>query len=318
MSVNPARSFTSIRRNLSLDVCNAKMTHSDTGLELDIINKDNGMTFVPQTTFGSLLEGELYYWYNGYKLAGMKKHTHSADTESQGGLQAQVFIDNIGNCLIANYNSYNASIFFPETGNGGVAAANEISGSLSRVIFDSGTTINGYSNGRIFGTPLGFDKNSAFMTRIEHEGDLTSYNDRWGINAERIDAAINNSQGSYGFEACAADTKVLSFSGDGTVRTTLATAYDHDANIHTWLALHEPGLNRIRFIRDVDFTPVNITTKSNNIPISGQTEDMCLWGCGVRSTVGAAAKIMRFMGVNIYGQYSNNISWRYYVASIPA
>lgn len=317
MSVNPARSFTSLRRNLSLDICNAKMTHSDTGLELDIMGKDNGMTFVPSSDYGTLKEGELYYWYNGFKLAGMKKHTHSADSEGQGGLQAEVFISNIGNCLIAAYNTFNKNMFFTEVGNSGVAAADEISGSLARVKFATSTTLNGYTNGRIFGVPLGFDKNSAFMTRIEHEGNLTSYNERWGVNAERIDAAINNAQGSYGFEACAADTKVLSYSGDGTTRTTLATAYDNDVNIHTWLALHEPGLARIRFIRDVNFTPINITTKSTNVPISGQTEDMCLWGCGIRRTVASAEKILRFMGLNLYGQYSGNISWRYYLASVP-
>lgn len=316
---NEGKAFGGNLTALSTSRLNASKIISDSGLEIDLLlPKYEGQIFVPKSDYNILKRGVPVFWFNDvYNVLGLKKHYHDSDNDDVGGEFAEMFIRNIGNTLCAFYNTYNKTIFFTNTSGTGAEVIDEISGSLAYVSLESGTDNNGYSNGRIFGVPMGFDKASAYQTRIEHEGNLTDYNIKFGINAEVINLTNNISQESYGNESCPADTKMLAWSCDGVSRTTDPTAFDHDQNIHVWTALHEPAQSQIRWIRDVDFTAQNILTKGDEVPISGKTEEHTLFGIGVKANAASAEKKLRFYGANIFGRYATNISWRWAYSSLP-
>jgi hypothetical protein len=240
----------------------------------------------------------------------LTKHFHDDETDDAGGSFSEIERRNFGNTSRWLNNTFNVNDYVAEVSGTGAAVANEISGDIGRIRIEAGTTLNGYANAQVFGVPQSFAQNSAFMAMVEHEGNLTSYIMKLGLNAENINVANDTTAPKYGVEACSASgSNVLLFSCKPPTRSTLITGYTHDVNLHSWYVQHILADNKIYLTRDVDFP--NTVFKDSDIPISGKTVLAKYWQMGMKSTVASASKILRWYGGAAGGTYGEDL-WQFY------
>lgn len=240
---------------------------------------------------------------------GLKKHTHSMDTELEGGLLSQNFIDNMGNLDVYLGNSFNVTDFEHFTSGSGAVVDDVISGTSYIVEMDTGATLNGMSAIRRAGLGLDYSKNSSFQARYELVGTVANYLLRLGVNAERIDEANNPAEESYGIEACSGQTNWQTWSSDASARSTTPTSYLVTAALNVWRGVHVPADGEIVFTKDVD--DANAVTKSSDIPISGVGALKNLWCSGIKSTLVSQAKQLRHTGAVVYGN-AGFAQWKWY------
>jgi hypothetical protein len=241
---------------------------------------------------------------------GVKKHTHAGDTEAEGGLLGNAFINNVGNLHTWFGNTFIDTDFFKNTNGTGALVQTTTTATTAYVECDTGTSTDGYANIRKMGLTLDFGKYSVFSARMELNGTIANYVLRSGVNGEMINNANDPTTKSYGIEACSGQTNWQTWSCDGTTRSTVATSYAVDTSIHTWLALHDPTVPNIQFSRDVD--TANTVTKTSNIPTSGGTDTVSLFSSGVKSTTSSQAKEWRFRGAVVYG-FVGTSGWKWYL-----
>jgi hypothetical protein len=240
---------------------------------------------------------------------GIKKHSHSIDTDIEGGLLSQNFIDNMGNLDIYSGSNFNVNDFETFVSGTGAAVSAVLSGSQYIVEIDTGTAVNGMANIRRAGLALDYSKNSAFQARTELIGTIANYLLRLGVNAERIDEANNPAEESYGIEACSANANWQTFSSDATARSTTPTSYAVTAALNVWRGVHVPADGEIVFTKDVD--DANAVTKSSDIPITGAGALKNLWCEGIKSTLVSQAKQLRHTGAVVYGNIGF-AQWKWY------
>lgn len=241
-------------------------------------------------------------------------HLHDANTDEAGGLLTNIEQHNLGNNLRVLRNIYNANNFIIQSSGTGAGVTNETSGSVGRIKIEAGTTSGGYADASEYGVPLSFSNDSAIMMLLEHNGLLTNYVMRAGINAEMINLSNSTTQQSYGIEACSASgSNVLIWSCKPPNRSTLISGYTHDALLHSWYLRHIIANAEIVLTRDIDFA--NSVSKTDDIPISGITQSKSLYGMGMKTTAASASKILRFYGAVIYAAYGDTL-WKHYYQDI--
>src|SRR5262245_388788 len=246
---------------------------------------------------------------NAWITDGLGKHLHAHNTDADGGLLVDMERPNMGNLLRWLGNTYKASDFFIDKSGTLADATDEISGSIGRIKIEAGTTLNGYANIRKFGVTIDFNNPSAFETRLEHNGATTNYLWRAGISAEMINLANDTTQQSYGLEACSASgANILIYSCSPPVRSTVSSGYAIDTTSHTWYVVCDPTTPNIVVTRDADFA--NSVTKTSDIPITGNGQSACLFGAGIKTTLGSETKIIRYTGTVVMGRYGTT-GWKW-------
>lgn len=240
---------------------------------------------------------------------GIKKHSHSIDSDIEGGLLSQNFIDNMGNLAVYLGNSYYKNDFEQFVSGTGAQIVDFTTSSRYGVELDTGTAVNGMVNQRRAMVPLDYTKNSAFECRYEVVGTIANYLLRSGVNAERIDEANNPAEESYGIEACSANANWQTWSSDATARSTTPTSYAVVAAVVTWKGIHVPADDEIVFTKDND--DANAVTKTSDIPITGVGAGKNAWSQGIKSTLVSQAKQMRHFGAVVYGNIGIT-EWKWY------
>ena len=240
----------------------------------------------------------------------LTKHFHDDETDDAGGSFSEIERRNLGNTMRWLNNTYNVNDFIAEVSGTSAAVANELSGDIGRIRIEAGTSLNGYANAQVFGVPMAFSQNSAFLVMVEHEGNLTSYLLKIGYNAENINVANDTTQPKYGIESCSASgSNVLLFSCKPPNRSTLISGYTHDQNIHSWYVQHILADNKIYLTRDVDFP--NTVFKDSDIPIAGSSVSARLFSMGMKSSIASASKILRYYG-GVAGATYGDPLWQFY------
>jgi hypothetical protein len=240
---------------------------------------------------------------------GLKKHTHSMDTDLDGGLMVEEFLDNIGNLGVYLGNTFNAADFVQDISGAGADVTEPASG-VFRVEMDSGTASGGYANIRRPGVVIDFSKKSAFVARYELEGTIANYLLRIGLNSERVDASNDPTLPSYGIEACSGQTNWQCWSSDGTARSTTPTSYAVDSVVNVWMAQHYPADDQIIFTKNILFGS-NQVTKESDIPVSGVSATRQFFSSGVKSTTASQAKQLRHYGAIVVANIGT-AEWKWY------
>ena len=240
---------------------------------------------------------------------GLKKHSHSMDTDIDGGLATEIFIDNMGNLDVYLGNSYYQNDFEQFISGTGAQIVNYVSGARYGVELDTGTAVNGMVNQRRAAVPLDYSKNSSFECRCEIVGTIANYLLRFGVNSERIDEANNPAEESYGIEACSANANWQTWSSDATARSTTPTSYPVAAATLVWMGKNVPADGEIVFTKDNDVA--NAVTKTSDVPITGIGASKNVWCQGIKSTLVSQAKQMRHFGAVVYGHIGIT-EWKWY------
>lgn len=239
---------------------------------------------------------------------GIKKHSHSIDVDSDGGLMINQFLDNIGNLDIYLGNTFSSMDYIIEVSGTGAIVNDGLT--TSNVELVTGTAVNGYANIHRKGVAMDFGKPSAFMHRFEYEDTIANYLFRTGIAAERVDLANDPTQRSYGVEGCSAQSNFQCWSCNGTTRSTTSSSYPVDSNSNAWMAQHDPTIPNIVFTKNVDFG-ANQVTKTSDIPTGGSTNSTSYWGAGIKSTIVSQSKRLLNRGVVLIGSVGIS-EWKWY------
>jgi len=232
---------------------------------------------------------------------GIKKHSHSIDIDTDGGLLSQAFIDNMGNLAVYLGNTFNLGDFETFVSGTGAAVTEATSGTQYYVQIDSGTAVNGMANSRRPGIALDYSMNSAFQARYELVGTIANYLLRFGVN--------NPAEESYGIEACSANANWQTWSSDATARSTTPTSYAVVAAQNVWRGVHVPADGEIVFTQNTD--DANAVTKTSDVPISGTGAGKNLFSSGIKSTLVSQAKQLRHSGAVVYGNVGF-AQWKWY------
>lgn len=308
-----ARPFSLLGLNDITDMrLDAKTWMVDTADNIFNFNKIPGQTFIPRDTGHGFTKNQpCFLSVDGDVIIpiGLKKHTHSMDTDLDGGMEIEVFLDNIGNLDVYWGTTFNMNDFTQEFSGTG-AGISEAATGVFRVEMDTGTATNGYANIRRPGVPIDFSKKSAFVAREELEGTIANYLLRIGLNAEKVDVANDPTLPSYGIEACSAQTNWQCWSSDGTARSTTPTSYAVDSVVNVWMAQHYPADNQIIYTKNIDFGS-NQVTKESDIPISGIGATRQYFSAGVKTTTTSQAKQLRHYGSLVFANMGNP-EWKWY------
>jgi len=238
---------------------------------------------------------------------GIKKHSHSMDTDLDGGLMVEEFLGNIGNLDVYLGNTFTVNDYILEYSGTG-ALASESSG--AGIDMTTGTANNGYANIRRKGVPIDFSKKSAFVTRFEYEDTIANYLFRQGIKAERVDLANDPTTKSYGIEGCSAQTNFQCWSCNGTSRSVTPTSYAVDSVDNVWMAQHNPGDVEIIYTKSVDFGS-NQVTKTSDIPVSGAGSSTNYYSAGIKTTTTSQSKRLFHRGVIVVANIGL-AEWKWY------
>ncbi len=239
---------------------------------------------------------------------GIKKHTHSHDLDTDGGLMIEEFLGNIGNLDVYLGNTHTLNDWVVEYSGAGAGASQISSGTQ----LEAGTANNGYTNIRRPGLPIDFSKKSAFMVRFEYEDTIANYLFREGIAAERVDSANDPTTKSYGIEGCSAQSNFQCWSCDGTNRSTTPTSYAVDSNSNTWMAQHNPGTPNIIYTKNIDFG-ANQVTKTSDIPTSGVGDSAKFWSAGIKTTTTSQTKRLFHRSMVVIANAGTS-EWKWYAS----
>jgi hypothetical protein len=304
--------FSTIAQNDVSDArLDAKTFMIDTSLNIFNFPKIPGQPFIPRDTGNGFVKNQpCFLSVDGDVIIpfGLKKHTHSHDTDIDGGLQIETFLANIGNLDIYLGNTYNINNWIPQVSGAGAAVTEGATNTM--VELTTGTALNGYANVNRKGNPIDFSKKSAFVARFEYEDTIANYLFREGINAERVDLANDPTQRSYGIEGCSAQSNYQCWSSDGTARSTTSTIYAVDSVDNTWMAQHNPASPNIIYTKNVDFG-ANQVTKTSDIPVSGIGATANYFSAGIKSTLISQAKRIFQRGVVVMANIGST-EWKWY------
>jgi hypothetical protein len=306
--------FSILAQNDISDVrLDAKTWMIDTADNIFNFPKIPGQFFLPRDSgHGYTKNSPMYLSVDGDIMIalGLKKHTHSMDTDLEGGLMIEEFLANMGNLDVFLGTSWKATDFLQEVSGTGAAVADEVSGSSADTKLTAGTSTNGYANIKRFGVAMDFSKKSGFIARYELTGTIANYLLRLGIDAERLDLANDATQQSYGIEACSGQTNWQTWSCDGTTRSNTATSYAVDTNANVWMAQHDPTEPEIIFTKSLDLG-ANQVTKTSDIPVSGISASQSLWAAGIKSTTTSQSKDLKHRGVIVLANIGLT-GWKWY------
>jgi hypothetical protein len=312
MSVDLAKPFQFPLNDLSDMRLNAKTIMVDTSQNIFNFPKTPGMVFIPTDTGNGYIQDQPYFIStDGTQTIplGVRKHTHSADTDAQGGLFENVVRKNLGNLQWWNQTTYNEEDFYQLTsGTTGAVVDDDASGATGWVRMISGTVTNGWADIKKMGVLADFGEDSAFQIRFNFDGPYTNYIGRLGINAESINDANDPTRDSYGIDFCSGQSNYQCFSCDGVSRSTTSSGKPvGNSNVHSWYIKHFAG-DSYDFIFDVDFD--NSVHKVTDVSGAGLTQSANLFQMGVKST-NTTSKTLSFRGA-VYAGRIGASEWLWY------
>ncbi len=304
--IDLGKAFSLNFNDISDDRLNAKMWTTDTDTNLfNMPVKIPGQFMLPTTTGNGLTKNQPCFRSvdnaNTIIPVGLKIHSHTSDTDTQGGSLVKVFRDNVRNIDFWFGNTFIKEDFYTNASGTGAAVATSTSGSTALINCDTGSATDGYANMRKLGLLLDFSNPSTFSIRFSLlMPNLTNYVMRCGVNSEMINDANDATTRSYGIEACSANANYQAWSCDGTTRSTTASAFavaNNDDDV--WRAEHDPSGPSVTYTRNNDAG--NQIVKTNHIPTSGTTNSISLFSAGIKSTLAATTKTLQYRGAVIYG-----------------
>lgn len=289
----------------------AKTFMVDTSLNIFNFPKIPGQPFIPRDSGNGFVKNQpCFLSVDGDVIIpfGLQRHTHSHDTDVDGGLQIEEFLGNIGNLDIWLGNTYTMMDYVVQISGAGAAVNDNATNSYIELV--TGTAVNGYANINRKGNPIDFSKKSAFMSKFEYEDTIANYLFRAGICAERPDLANDPTQRSYGIEGCSAQSNFQCWSCDGTARSTTSTTYAVDSVGNTWMAQHNPAVPNIIYTKNVLFG-ANQVTKTSDIPTSGTSDSTKYFSVGIKSTLVSQSKRILYRGSVVMGNVGTP-EWKWY------
>src|SRR6185503_5145809 len=155
----------------------------DTSLNIFNFPKIPGQFFLPRDTGNGFTKNQpCFLSVDGDVIIplGLKKHTHSHNTDIDGGLMVEEFLDNMGNLNVYLGESFIKNDFYPEVSGTGAQVIDTVTGVSYYVEMDSGTATNGIANIKRPGIGIDFSKKSGFICRYELNGTIANYLLRMG------------------------------------------------------------------------------------------------------------------------------------------
>jgi hypothetical protein len=245
-------------------------------------------------------------------IDGLSAHTHSSESNQDGGAFNDVLMDNMGqtidvDLMYGNKNDYTVTV----NGTGAQVSDLIAQTAANYILMEAGTDNGGWAKMNKWGITPDFGRKSKYQIGFEITVD-TNMLFRNGIGCEGVDVS-NNSSRKYGIEGCSAAPEglfILVFSADNVTRSTQASVNPIvESSGDSYVVQHSPSVN-IKLIKG-DYE--NITTKSNNIPstssitgISG--DDFGVIKNGIKSTTSGTNKIMRIWGQRFVA-YGGSTRW---------
>jgi len=247
---------------------NQKTVTMDTGSALAALTATYPCQVVISTdTSGGFLQDTMYQRNaaNNAWVAVEKKHDHSANTDSAGGLFSDILQANVSKYVALNVMSPHAADF-NNTGTGGTTT-DDFASANWRVKLDTSTTANNYRQAdRGTGVKLDFGSKIMWQAKLEEQAVSTDIQSRMGVQMEAANSAQVPANKCVGFEFC--DSNGVNYqvsSGDGTSRSVLNTGVAF-AGVHSVKFLYTPTAN---VVGTIDATSV---TKTSNLPNSGAVD----------------------------------------------
>ena len=295
---------------LSAALLNQKTVTIDVGTNLAALSPTYADQIVISTdTSGGFTQDTIYQrnaantsWIS---VLTMQKHLHNADTAAAGGLLSDIYAANMGISLYqTELLSPAAGDFFTTVSGTGAAVTDGRGSGVWRVDINSGTTLNAAAQADLGGLRADFGSKMKFQAKVEQQTATTSLQCRIGVNNELASAAADPTTKSLGFEFCdSTGTTYQLESCDGATRTVTNTTFAFNG-VHGIKFAYTPSTNVVGTIDNN-----TATTKTTNLPNSGQTLPDRLMRFGIMSTVAAAAKHLYIYGAALNYIPNEGTAW---------
>lgn len=186
----------------------AKTILRDTGTNIVAIAQTRQLGAVcPTDTSGGLVKDVLYVCqYDGFLsrtafVPVFSKHTHSADTDEEGGTCMNMLLANTATCFDISMFHLNVADWKVDTvGAGGVFAY--VEGTTSgRLQISTGAVTGNCKTGSLGGGRITFGSMLSWQAKLEYSHNTTLLT-RAGVNVDRVDETQNTTRRQAGIEGC--------------------------------------------------------------------------------------------------------------------
>jgi hypothetical protein len=228
------------------------------------------------------------------------KHTHDTDSDSTGGLLANILMANMKQVYWLNYVNPSVGEFSQDAAAGGSCTNDTSNG---RIGLTTGTTSNAYANISKHGVCMSFASPSRFMIK-SYATHNTYIFARMGVAMEMANASTDTLR-KYGIEACdntGVARTIDVVSSDGTTRSVTTTTEDiSQASARHYRLDQTPG-DSVKFYVNGALS----ATKTSNIPTTSRTAGTYNATAGVKTTNGTS-KSLYVYGVSLVGTISDSV-----------
>lgn len=284
---------------------NKKTNFVGTGTELAALSTTYAGQLASVTVSGGGYIGGIVYKRSTdnttWEGLSTSKHYHDADSETGGGLLANVFIENIGQFYFLNmlHASVGKAAVVKASG---ASATDVVDATNSRIDLNTGTVSGDYVNVQNGGIKLSFTGNAVWQARVRFNAN-TMFAARMGVHTENIqDSTVVDRK--FGIEACDSASVAKNWqivTANATTRSVFDTTEDCNQAQDRSYKLEFTTATDVKFT--VEGTTIFTTTSS--IPTTFRTGQARIANFGIK-TNNTTGKILRVCGYAVYGQLSDD------------
>jgi hypothetical protein len=161
------------------------------------------------------------------------KHTHSDDTDTEGGDYYDIDIANADSVISIMRPYLQEEMFFWDVNGSGTAVETVVAGGTQFLRLRTGTTTDNWAQAQQGGMRLSVSSKVEWHAKFEIDGD-TAILWRMGVGMERVQESSESTLNKFGLEGCTGDgttIQLVSCNGTSRIKTNTTVAMDQNAAI---------------------------------------------------------------------------------------